>query len=320
MDMSDEGRLTSHLGLAKSIAYDFFLKRDQSIALDEVQSEAILGLLKAHDSFDRSRNVTFGAFAKTVIQNHLRDFFKRLKLHSSIIESAHSQKSPTETETEFFSNLIPIDQIDPSRESYRNEVRKALAEGLSQLGENQRNVMELVSQGYSFSEIAEKLSISKQAAQQAAQRAKENLKNSLQCSGIDNVLFCPSNRSISKSEDEMDLQEILKLPNQEFSPYVKTLLEAVILPSSFESRYEVIASDFKIPVMEIEETVKLAVKKARFQGHILFSDRQKIARQENDLREKLRLEEIRRREKRLLIGFLIGCTALLVLVVLKKFF
>ena len=318
--MNEFESVTSHLGLAKSIAYDFFLKRDQSTALDEVQSEAILGLLKAHDTFDASRNVTFGAFAKTVIQNHLRDFFKRQRLHSSIIDSVHSQKSPTETETEFFSNLIPVDQIDPSRESYRNEVRKALADGLSQLGENQRNVMELVSQGYSFSEIAEKLSISKQAAQQAAQRAKENLKNSLQSSGIDNVLFCPSNRSISKSEDEMDLPEVLRLPNQEFSSYVKTLLEAVILPSSFESRYEVVARDLKIPVMEIEETVKLAVKKARFQGHILFSERQKIARQEDDLKEKLRLEEIRRRERMLLIGFLIGSTVLLLLVFLKKFF
>ena len=318
--LSNDTLINSHIGLAYAISYDFFLNRGISIALDEVQSEAIIGLLKAHDSFDTTRNVTFGAFAKTVIQNHLRDFFNRQSLHSSIFTSAHSQKNQTETEADFFSNLIPLDQIDPSRESYRNEVRKALAEGLSQLGENQRIVMEMVSKGYSFSEIAEKLTISKQAAQQAAQRAKENLKNSLQSRGIDNVMFSPGDIFISKSEDELDLPEVLKLPNQEFSPYVKTLLDAVILTTFLGSQYAVVASDYKISEMEIRETVNLAVQRARFQGHILFSERQKVARQKYALSEQLRLEEVRRRDKRLSIVFLIGVIVLLLSVFLKRFF
>lgn len=290
--MTEESRITSHLALAEAVAVDFYLNRSVSVTKDEVISESTMGLLKAHETFDPSRGVTFGAFAKTVIKNHLHDFFSRLRMGQNLIASAGDIALNNESEDDFFTSRINAEVIDPSREAYRNEVRKALVEGLSRLGSNQRNVMELIAQGYSYGEIAEKLEISKQAAQQAAQRAIKNLRDGLDKKGI-TVLFQSDPQW--KSLDEFDLPEVLKLKDLKFSNYVKTILEAVVAEKADCNRYSFVADKLKIPASEVEETVKLAVQKAKLAGHFLPSDQIRIDEAKRIVEE----EKLRKRKKRL---------------------
>lgn len=316
MDQSD--LISSHIGLAKAVAHDLFLCQKLSIegiTLDEVFSEAYLGLLKAYDGFDSNRGRTFGAFAKVVIQNHLRDYLRQERHRSKVVSNLPLLTEESGTLDDFFSNLIPLDQIDPSRESYRNEVRQTLKHELSKLGPNQRKVLELVAEGYSYSEIAEKLLISKQAAQQAAQRAMQNIKENINDKGFD-FLFCPDKRYQSKTSDERDIPDLLKIPDLGCSPQILYLLIRISEDSkSDESQILRVSQELKVRSEDIHDVLRLLVFKAKAKGYILPSDREKLALEEQ---KRIETEKIRRQEKIGMIGLSVFMFLIVLAVLIKK--
>jgi RNA polymerase sigma factor (sigma-70 family) len=293
MDHQDR-LINSHIGLAHSIAYDCFLGRKSTISLDEIKSESFLGLLKALENFDPQRGVSFGAFAKVVIQNHLRDFFRSEQSRNNLMTPTENPHSEESFEDEFYLSSVPLDQIDPSRESYRNEVRQTLKQELSKLGPNQRKVLELVAEGYSYSEIAEKLLISKQAAQQAAKRAMQNIKENINDKGFD-FLFCPDKRYQPKTSDERDIPDLLKIPDLGCSPQILYLLIRISEDSkSDESQILRVSQELKVRSEDIHDVLRLLVFKAKAKGYILLSDREKLALEEQ---KRIETEKIRRQEK-----------------------
>lgn len=306
MPESKDLRILNHLVLAEAISSDFYLKRSVSVTKDETVSEANIALLKAHETFDPKHNVPFGAYAKTVIKNHLRDFFSRLKHGQNLIALVGEITPKDESEEDFFTSRIKAEEIDPSQETYRNEVRKALAEGLSKLGNNQKQVMELIAQGHSYSEIAEKLEISKQAARQAAQRAIIHLREDLGEKGI-GVLFQIDPEH--KTEEEYDLPDVLENKDLNFSPYILSILMVVNEEKSVFNRYSLISEKIQIPAQEIRDTVNLAVKQSKMQGHLHFSDKAFIQRQleleqrQNEIKNAL--EESKKRSLILIFGILL---------------
>lgn len=67
--------ILDHIQLAKTLS-----KRFQNLPYEDRFQEACLGLVKAYRSFEPKKNVSFGSYAKTVIMNQLKQYYKREKM------------------------------------------------------------------------------------------------------------------------------------------------------------------------------------------------------------------------------------------------
>ena len=120
--MDSKTLVEQHTPLALSIGNDYFKSYPQ-IAQTELVSEAYVGLMKAGDSFDPSKGVTFGSFAKIVIKNHILDYISKQRTYFDRIKLKDDHQLDEENESLV---LEELDEIDPLREAQRTEIKKLL--------------------------------------------------------------------------------------------------------------------------------------------------------------------------------------------------
>lgn len=200
--MNSKSLAEAHTPLALSIGNEFFQKYPK-FTQTEFVSEAYVGLMKAEGSFDPSKGVAFGSFAKIVIKNHLLDYIskqgtyiERIKLADDLKNSENN--SPTEIEE--------IDEIDPLRETHRNEIKRLLVTQKRLLSESQKTMVDLLSLGHSYSEIAQKMGVSKQAVHKSLQKSLELMRAGLEKSDVHDVRYAlPDRKPDTNSINDLSL-------------------------------------------------------------------------------------------------------------------
>lgn len=183
--MDSKSLIEQHTPLALSIGNEFFQKNPK-FSQTELVSEAYVGLMKAGGSFDASKGIAFGSFAKVVIRNHILDYLSkqgtyvdRIKLTEDLQQNDLSQSS----------GLEDVDDIDPLREAHRTEIKQLLKTQRSLLSQSQQEMIDLLSLGYSYAEIGEKMGISKQAVHKSVQKALESMRSGLVKSGVNQIQY-----------------------------------------------------------------------------------------------------------------------------------
>lgn len=183
--MDTKTLIEQHTPLALSIGNEFFQSYPK-FTQTELVSEAYVGLMKAGGSFDASKGIAFGSFAKVVIRNHILDYLSkqgtyvdRIKLTEDLQQNDLSQSS----------GLEELDEIDPFREVHRAEIKKLLLTQRNRLTQSQQEMINLLSLGHSYAEIGEKIGISKQAVHKSVQKALESMREGLQKSGVNDIRY-----------------------------------------------------------------------------------------------------------------------------------
>ncbi len=137
-----------------------------SLEYSRVRSEACFGLLKAVTTYDDGRGVSFGAYAKRCIYNHLCDYIRRESAHAPISDAVSVE------------NIAVVDDID-SRLLHQEELETVGKFVRSVLSELEYKVCILGIRGYKTADIAEKLGTSAKSVDNAKNRIATKLAREL---------------------------------------------------------------------------------------------------------------------------------------------
>jgi len=161
------------------------------VDVKDVKQEAGIALSRAADAYDPSRGIPFRAYAHRCITNRLDSLYRagQKQAHEQTTLDAPAFSDDVNDETN--KDQLPSPGVDAAREAHRNEVRRALAEGMAQLTPNQRKILEARSQGESYQELAVRLGTTKQAVHQSADRALAQMKASVEARGVSGPMFMP---------------------------------------------------------------------------------------------------------------------------------
>ena len=163
----------------------------RQVPLQDIKQEAGIALCRAADTFDPSRNIPFLGYAHRCITNKLDSLYgkaQRQALEETILDRA---AFPDDLDEETYKDRIPAPEVDAAREAHRNEVRRALAQGLATLSLRQQEILLAWTQGNSYQDIAVVMGSTRQAIQKSASRALVKLRNSVEAKGVSGAMFMP---------------------------------------------------------------------------------------------------------------------------------
>jgi RNA polymerase sigma factor (sigma-70 family) len=197
--MDDPNRMIDeNLVWAHSIA-GAYAASIRHVDVKDIKQEASVALCRAADTYDPSRNVPFRAYAHRCITNRLDSLYRAGQKQAQEETTLDTTFFLDDVNDETFKDQIPAVEVDAAREAHRNEVRRALAEGMNKLTPNQREILEARSRGESFREIADRLGVTKQAVKSTADRALAQMKSSVEAAGVRGAMFMPSIDSSDKA-------------------------------------------------------------------------------------------------------------------------
>jgi RNA polymerase sigma factor (sigma-70 family) len=198
-----EALFENHLSLAQVIALEYI--NIPSATSDESLSEAHQALWRASSAYDPSRG-DFSPYAARAIRNALNSFYaKQLKLLSIFPVSLDGIPdwagiSPGGQECTREPGFVIPDQGSGVRKMVQlQESNSILDQVMAKLTLREKVAVQAIREGHSFSEIGEKLSISKQAAHQLSTKALSKLKDELEAigfTGLDTEGFLKSRKRI----------------------------------------------------------------------------------------------------------------------------
>ena len=137
------------------------LKRADKLDLPDLKQAALIGLYSAVCSYDFSRGVTFGAYARVCVSNRLDSELRRAPRKDESLDEALSRET----------GLSPEEEIIA-----RERLAQRLAHIDSLLSDYERQVFKLYLGGESYKFIAARLGKSEKSVDGAIRRAKEKLR------------------------------------------------------------------------------------------------------------------------------------------------
>mgnify|MGYP002624191926 CR=1 FL=1 len=121
--------ITNHIPLANKLAWKKWKKTPKCVDIEELQSAAYMGLVDAAEKFQEDRDVTFGSYARILIQGAICDYLRELSwgcrkdpmLPVSLDAPVDSEEGTT------FTDLVEDDERPESKTlEFFEEVAKAL--------------------------------------------------------------------------------------------------------------------------------------------------------------------------------------------------
>lgn len=155
---------TEHLGLLRTIVKPL-VRRGVPIEDTEVYSEAMIGLLRACQTFDPSRGYKFSTYARPVIFREMQGAWKQ-RFRRNRAYLGHPPSSQTPERQSCFSY------------SLRDEDCDQLQHAVSQLPEQQRKLIELRLQGLDCTQAGRQMGVTRQRAWQIYQSTLLKLRES----------------------------------------------------------------------------------------------------------------------------------------------
>ena len=144
--------LLENIGIAKKLARRYQFNR-VNFTFDDLENVAVIGMLKAYDRYIENDTTSLNTYAHSMAEGEIRNYIK-------MDEDSKKEK-------------IHLDDLDilyiiNGREQDKYESELLLEEILEQLNERDRKLLTLhMLEGYTFKEVGDMLSMSKQAVQQA---------------------------------------------------------------------------------------------------------------------------------------------------------
>ena len=148
---------------------------------DDLMQEGRIGLFKAIMNYDAEKDSAFKTFANLCIERQLINAVKNsnrqkhMPLNNYVSLNGSDDDNSSETINTVLNNSVedPLDTI--TKKEYINEINDTLDKNLSDF---EKDVLDLLLQGYKYDEIAKKLDSNSKAIDNAIQRIrKKTIKN-----------------------------------------------------------------------------------------------------------------------------------------------
>ena len=138
---------------------------------EDLAQEGFIGLLKAVESFDESRNVKFSTYANVCIKNNMISAFDKQK------DMTKGEVSENEQEEMDDPAVIPENILVE-----KERLREIYGKIISALSEQEWRVFQLFLKGLTYNQIALELNCSVKTVDNAMQRVRRKLKSVLRSS------------------------------------------------------------------------------------------------------------------------------------------
>ncbi len=166
--------------LASKIARSYFLVGAE---YEDLLQEAMIGLYKAYISYNKNNKASFSTFARTCITRNVQTAVKTANrkknqiLNSSIsLTNQGGLKKQGETEDEEINLIIPSNSLSPDEKLIESENMQNIKEKIKQvLSKFELDVLVLYLQGYSYTQIAQKLNLNNKSIDNALSRIRHKL-------------------------------------------------------------------------------------------------------------------------------------------------
>ncbi len=162
--MEAEGILLSrYLHLIQYYAYRYAVGADA----DDLVQEGLIALLYAIPQYEPEKGTKFSAFAQVCIQNRMKNVLQKARKFPEPVENPEEyQRADFIDETTPESILLEKEQSD----LFRKQVMEVLSD-------KEWQVLELIVDGASYAETAEKLGISEKSVDNAMQRIRRKMRS-----------------------------------------------------------------------------------------------------------------------------------------------
>ena len=158
----------SYRPLAFSIAGRY---RNKGVALDELRSAALLGLVKATKRFDPDRGIPFGGYAQHWVRGEILTLFKPNRDALSLGRTL-SLNAPVRSKIGHECEDGPREFMD----LVADDLAPAISPDLNRLSERERDVIEARLRGETLAEIGKDLGVSAERVRQLEARALPKIK------------------------------------------------------------------------------------------------------------------------------------------------
>lgn len=161
--------------LAYSIVHRY--RNKFKIDYEDLKSTAILGLVKAANTFDNSKDTKFSSYAYIVIENEIL----------MVLRSEQKLTRIYSFEEKFKDNLTFLDILDTGEHLeelfIKSDQMASLISYIDELPERLKIIVNLVLEGYKQNEIAERLDISQAQVSRLYHLALNNLRDKFEVTG-----------------------------------------------------------------------------------------------------------------------------------------
>ena len=165
--------------LASKIARSYFLVGAE---YEDLLQEAMIGLYKAYISYDKKSKASFSTFARTCITRNVQTAVKTANrkknqiLNSSISLTNQGGLQKQGDEDEDITLIIPSNSLTPDEKLIESETLQSIKEKIKQcLSKFELDVLVLYLQGYSYTQIAQKLNLTNKSIDNALSRIRHKL-------------------------------------------------------------------------------------------------------------------------------------------------
>lgn len=157
----------------------------------DLVSEGIIGLMKAANTFDISKNVEFSTYAIRCIDNEILMFLRKNKKDGNV-DSLDRIISNNTTDDEFRVGDTLADDVDILEECVNNETYQIIRKIVNELPERDRKMIIMHfgffnSKNYTQPELAEKFNLSQSYVSKLINRSLKRLALELETYGIDEI-------------------------------------------------------------------------------------------------------------------------------------
>ena len=174
---AQETILNSYKQLVNHVTRHYFLVGGDQ---EDLVQEGMIALYKAISSYNEDMNVTFGAYAKTLIEHHIINIIKsdNAQKHSMLNQSftLNNQGFVSFDEDDGVSTFMPSNKETPEKMVLSSEGTKNIAKEIKKvLSEYELKVLKLYLKGLNYNDIADVIDATPKSVDNALNRIKNKL-------------------------------------------------------------------------------------------------------------------------------------------------
>lgn len=168
--MTNEEIFNNNINIAFKLMNNY---KDCEIEYEDKKQICLLGLWKAVITFDKEKKIAFSTYAYKVIQNELNYYLRKNKKHTKIsINQVIYDDITLENTVE--DNVNEIDELLEKIDL--EKVKQLLYKEINTFKCKNKQICELVLQGYTQLQVAKKMNISQAAVSRIRKKLIENVK------------------------------------------------------------------------------------------------------------------------------------------------
>ena len=173
--------VNGNMGLVKSIALRF---RERGVDFEDLVQIGTIGLIKAVNTFNSSKNIKLATYASRCIENEILMYLRKISSQRTEISFDEPLNTDWDGNELLLSDILGTDEDEVARPLEDDADRQMLMEAIATLGERERNIILMrfglpSGREYTQKEVADIMGISQSYISRLEKRIIEQLRREI---------------------------------------------------------------------------------------------------------------------------------------------